>query len=80
MVVSEAKMTGKATPHPDGQEWLRRWDRQQEVYIPSREACYQIMLDAVAASDERIHEYYNEKKKREGTNLLADDQREGWRT
>ncbi len=44
MVVSEAKMAKKVTPRPDGQEWLRRWDRQQEVYIPSRETCYQIML------------------------------------
>jgi len=41
-------MAKKVTPRPDGQEWLRRWDRQQEVYIPSRETCYQIMLDALA--------------------------------
>jgi SAM-dependent methyltransferase len=34
-------------PRPDGQEWMRRWDRQQEIYIPNRETCYQIMLDAL---------------------------------
>jgi SAM-dependent methyltransferase len=35
------------TPRPDAQEWIRRWDRQQEVYIPNREASYQVMWDAL---------------------------------
>jgi SAM-dependent methyltransferase len=41
-------MKNKEMPHPDSQEWMHRWDRQQEIYIPNRETCYQIMLDASA--------------------------------
>jgi SAM-dependent methyltransferase len=47
IISSEATLAGKVTPRPDGQEWMRRWDRQQEIYIPNRETCYQIMLDAL---------------------------------
>jgi ubiquinone/menaquinone biosynthesis C-methylase UbiE len=32
----------------NSQEWLRRWDRQQEVYIPERETTYRAMFDALA--------------------------------
>jgi SAM-dependent methyltransferase len=48
MISSQTKMAGKVTPRLDSQEWLHRWDRQQEIYIPNRETCYQIMFDALA--------------------------------
>lgn len=40
-------MNAMVTPRPDSQEWIRRWDRQQEVYIPNRETSYQVMWDAL---------------------------------
>jgi SAM-dependent methyltransferase len=33
----------------DWPEWLRRWDAQQEGYVPEREARFTAMLDALAA-------------------------------
>jgi len=36
-------------PAPDWAAWLRRWDRQQEVYLPEREERFAIMLDVVDA-------------------------------
>jgi SAM-dependent methyltransferase len=44
-------MTDEQTPHGESREWIRRWDRQQEVYIPNREICYQFMLDALSYFD-----------------------------
>jgi len=32
----------------DWQDWLRRWDAQQEGYVPEREARFTAMFDAVA--------------------------------
>lgn len=32
----------------DWQHWLRRWDAQQEGYVPEREARFTVMLDALA--------------------------------
>ncbi len=34
---------------PDWPGWLRRWDAQQEGYVPEREARFTAMLDALAA-------------------------------
>ena len=33
----------------DWPDWLRRWDRQQEGYVPEREARFTAMFDVVAA-------------------------------
>lgn len=35
-------------PEVDWSEWLRRWDAQQEGYVPEREARFAAMFDAVA--------------------------------
>jgi trans-aconitate methyltransferase len=32
----------------DWQDWLRRWDRQQEGYVPEREARFTAMLDVLS--------------------------------
>jgi SAM-dependent methyltransferase len=32
----------------DWAEWLRRWDRQQEGYVPERETRFSVMLDVLA--------------------------------
>ena len=32
----------------DWLDWLRRWDAQQEGYVPEREARFAAMLDALA--------------------------------
>ena len=31
----------------DAEHWLRRWDAQQERYIPDREALFALALDVV---------------------------------
>lgn len=36
-------------PHVDWVGWLKRWDAQQEGYVPEREARFTAMLDAVGA-------------------------------
>lgn len=33
------------TPHLDADGWVRRWERQQEVYVPERESTFTLMLD-----------------------------------
>ena len=55
-------------------------DLYQELAQVMRPGGVFLNFDAVAASDERIQEYYNEKRKRQETNPLADGQREDWRT
>jgi hypothetical protein len=35
--------------HVDWPDWLRRWDAQQEGYVPEREARFTAMFDALAA-------------------------------
>jgi hypothetical protein len=32
--------------HVDWPDWLRRWDAQQEGYVPEREARFTAMFDA----------------------------------
>jgi hypothetical protein len=34
----------------DWPDWLRRWDAQQEGYVPEREARFTAMFDALAAT------------------------------
>jgi SAM-dependent methyltransferase len=34
---------------PDWSEWMRRWDAQQEGYVPAREERFAAMFDALAA-------------------------------
>jgi SAM-dependent methyltransferase len=41
--------TGVQQDRVDWSEWLRRWDAQQEGYVPEREARFTAMLDALAA-------------------------------
>jgi len=31
----------------DAQAWLQRWDRQQEGYVPDREATFALMFDVL---------------------------------
>lgn len=40
-------MVSKGPPTP--REWLARWDQQQEIYLPQREARFRAMFDAVDA-------------------------------
>ncbi len=40
-------MNTDGQPDVDWRDWLRRWDRQQEGYIPEREARFTAMFDAV---------------------------------
>ncbi|MDN5769285.1 MAG: class I SAM-dependent methyltransferase [Microlunatus sp.] len=40
-------MSTDRLPNVDWRDWLRRWDRQQEGYIPERETRFTAMLDAV---------------------------------
>ena len=42
-------MTQAEAPAIDWHEWLRRWDRQQTRYIPSREERFEAMFDALEA-------------------------------
>ena len=41
--------TGVQQDRVDWSDWLRRWDAQQEGYVPEREARFTAMLDALAA-------------------------------
>lgn len=41
-------MASKGPPTP--REWLARWDQQQEIYLPQREARFRAMFDAVDAT------------------------------
>ncbi|MDN5767821.1 MAG: class I SAM-dependent methyltransferase [Humibacillus sp.] len=40
-------MSSDGQPDVDWREWLQRWDRQQEGYVPEREARFTVMFDAV---------------------------------
>ena len=42
-------MNTETQPEIDWLGWLRRWDAQQEGYVPEREARFTAMLDTVAA-------------------------------
>ncbi len=42
-------MNTEVQPEIDWVDWLRRWDAQQEGYVPEREARFRAMFDAVAA-------------------------------
>jgi trans-aconitate methyltransferase len=42
-------MNPENQPEIDWAAWLRRWDAQQEGYVPEREARFTVMLDALAA-------------------------------
>ena len=41
-------MHAEELPEINWAEWLRRWDAQQEGYVPEREARFAAMFDAVA--------------------------------
>ncbi len=36
-------------------QWLDRWDRQQEYYLPDREERFEVIADVVAVSAERVN-------------------------
>src|ERR1700730_16562034 len=42
-------MNTEVQPEIDWLDWLRRWDVQQEGYVPEREARFTAMFDALAA-------------------------------
>jgi len=42
------RMNTEMQPEIDWAEWLKRWDAQQEGYVPEREACFTAMFDALA--------------------------------
>jgi len=37
-------------PATDWKEWLRRWDEQQQAFLPNRERRFQVMLDVLQAT------------------------------
>ncbi len=41
-------MNTEMQPEIDWADWLKRWDAQQEGYVPEREACFTAMFDALA--------------------------------
>ena len=41
-------MTPPLTPAVTSADLMSAWDRQQELYIPAREARYELMADLVA--------------------------------
>lgn len=42
-------MNTEVRPEIDWADWLRRWEAQQEGYVPEREARFTVMLDVLAA-------------------------------
>jgi len=40
----------RRAPGPDWKEWLRRWDEQQQTYLPNREWRFRAMLDVLEAT------------------------------
>ncbi|MGH3435359.1 MAG: class I SAM-dependent methyltransferase [Sciscionella sp.] len=40
-------MNADSNPEVDWRDWLQRWDRQQEGYVPEREVRFTAVLDAV---------------------------------